>query len=515
MRVFGATELPALLDNPEVTRINGYAVSDLRRMMDDLTASGKSQAFAESMVLDLIDRTSAADAALLQVVLDADGQITAVGSRDYFKQVGLAGLGSDLPSGATGRSVAVLMDAVPDSARFQDAVRNAQFAHDYMLRYEAERYAAFEAAGDLKGLARSARYLNKLGVIGTVLGAAVVAGEAQAAYESGDTAEAERILARYAGESAGSWIGSAGMGAVVAPLLAFGPAGWLAWGVVTLSGGIVGGIVGEKATDKLISTLGSSSAAVTETQKVYVNGTPVGTSTNTSYANGVGYFQLRFTDSRLDADVWRIPLEEGGYREVKAYLHPELADGLVGNTYEYDANGTLVLFEQRTLNSSGTGMQVKAFAGDQQIATRVQQVIDGELVDVTFEYESSGVAHVVKINGINGEAVSSADQAIEALNATNLTPKQLASGQVPKQAKVVFDSYDPTRPSGLQTLLDGIGIYGPSVVDALTLVRAIQSDEPLPVVASGLRLANDLADLNSNAPHYELSGAANVASGVL
>ncbi|MEW5888860.1 MAG: cadherin-like domain-containing protein [Pseudomonadota bacterium] len=68
--------------------------------------------------------------------------------------------------------------------------------------------------------------------------------------------------------------------------------------------------------------------------------------------------------------------------------------------------------------------------------------------------------------------------------------------------------------SGLQTLLDGVSTYGPTLIDALSLIRAIQTGEPLPVVASGLRLANSLSNL-SDTPNLNLSGAAHAASGVL
>lgn len=84
--------------------------------------------------------------------------------------------------------------------------------------------------------------------------------------------------------------------------------------------------------------------------------------------------------------------------------------------------------------------------------------------------------------------------------------------------------------SGLQNLTDGfkdfqndinnsdvgkaINTYGPMIIDALSLVKAIQSGEPLPVVASGLRLANDISMINKT-PNYTLSGAASAASGVL
>ena len=54
--------------------------------------------------------------------------------------------------------------------------------------------------------------------------------------------------------------------------------------------------------------------------------------------------------------------------------------------------------------------------------------------------------------------------------------------------------------------------YGPSVIDALTLVQAIQSGEPIPIVASGIKLANNLNELDGNT---NLNGAANVAGGIL
>jgi len=63
--------------------------------------------------------------------------------------------------------------------------------------------------------------------------------------------------------------------------------------------------------------------------------------------------------------------------------------------------------------------------------------------------------------------------------------------------------------TGAGTLQKAIGQYGGTLIDALSLLKAIQTGEPLPVLASGLRLANDIS------PSLELSGAANAVSGVL
>lgn len=84
-----------------------------------------------------------------------------------------------------------------------------------------------------------------------------------------------------------------------------------------------------------------------------------------------------------------------------------------------------------------------------------------------------------------------------------------------------------SEPSALQNLINGfsdfrneinnseigqaISTYGPSIIDALSLIKAVQSGEPLPVVASGLRLANDL----TNRSNIMLNGASSAASGVL
>lgn len=68
--------------------------------------------------------------------------------------------------------------------------------------------------------------------------------------------------------------------------------------------------------------------------------------------------------------------------------------------------------------------------------------------------------------------------------------------------------------NGFQTLMNGIATYTPTLIDALSLVKAIQSGEPLPIVASGLRLANDISMINGS-PNYVLSSSATAVSGVL
>jgi Ca2+-binding RTX toxin-like protein len=79
-----------------------------------------------------------------------------------------------------------------------------------------------------------------------------------------------------------------------------------------------------------------------------------------------------------------------------------------------------------------------------------------------------------------------------------------------------------TAPNGAQALLNAltpignaIQTYAPPLIDALSLIKAIQSGDPLPVTVSGLRLANALNTTNGVPGSYTLSGAANVGSGLL
>jgi len=69
--------------------------------------------------------------------------------------------------------------------------------------------------------------------------------------------------------------------------------------------------------------------------------------------------------------------------------------------------------------------------------------------------------------------------------------------------------------SGVSNLIDGLSTYGPSMIDAFTLIKAIQSGEPLPIVTSGLRLANDIDKWDHAVDLPYLNGAASVVGGVL
>ena len=78
-----------------------------------------------------------------------------------------------------------------------------------------------------------------------------------------------------------------------------------------------------------------------------------------------------------------------------------------------------------------------------------------------------------------------------------------------------LESVTGVQDTGFQTLLNSVTTYGPSVIDALALIKAIQNGEPLPIVASGLRLAAGIDLVDGGGVNINLAGASSVASGVL
>jgi len=165
--------------------------------------------------------------------------------------------------------------------------------------------------------------------------------------------------------------------------------------------------------------------------------------------------------------------------------------------------------------------------------TRVVGFSNGIKYDVMLGYDAQGEPYVSNVISINGAAPADAVLATSKLQSRGLA-LALKSGDstISLDAGVntaIADELAPfnAHPTGAQTLynaLAGVGnavaTYAPPLIDALTLIKAIQTGQPLPILASGLRVANDLSPKvdalgNAIAPNYALSGVANAASGVL
>lgn len=149
--------------------------------------------------------------------------------------------------------------------------------------------------------------------------------------------------------------------------------------------------------------------------------------------------------------------------------------------------------------------------------------LNGNAVNVTYTYDAVTGEAIPHVNSINGQPPTDQAGADAALLKSGVLPGQLMygdSGVAGTNASGIVSAYDSLHPTGAQTLAKAIATAAPTLIDALSLLKAIQTGQPLPILASGLRVANDLTtklDASGNviAPNYALSGAANAASGVL
>ncbi|MDX8392655.1 MAG: tandem-95 repeat protein [Mariprofundaceae bacterium] len=162
------------------------------------------------------------------------------------------------------------------------------------------------------------------------------------------------------------------------------------------------------------------------------------------------------------------------------------------------------------------------------------------MANYTHDGAGNTTTHVISINGRPPTNQAAVDAAI-----LGSDPFDLAQGDAGVGVSGVGDAlaaFDATQaPSGSQTLihtlngvqdflsLDGVqnnainnstavgtlNDVTPSLIDALSFANAIKSGKPLPIVSSGLHLANRLVPDNGGSPNYTSKGAANAASAVL
>jgi len=148
----------------------------------------------------------------------------------------------------------------------------------------------------------------------------------------------------------------------------------------------------------------------------------------------------------------------------------------------------------------------------------VERLIDGHAVKVEFIEDQWGDLKASRVISVDGQAPANSDSFASALNSQGYTAWNFAEGQSLDSGADVSDLYtafDPMRPTASHTLYSAVSQYTGALIDALSLVRAIQSGNPLPVVVSGLRLANAIDRLDGQVDLQALAGAANAASGVL
>ena len=247
VRVFSQTEVAALLDNPNVTSIDGIPKSYYQHMVNDALAQNISHADALNRVSATISHISLERTATLQfpvdshgnILLDADGKLHSVGTADYFDGGNIHGtqLSEVIPHSLGANLIAhdLQNGLVPSTSHIVQNINEAHIGIEQLKHYDQ-----LDNAGHL---------LNKLGMIGDLLVLGLAVNAANAAYENGDIEGAQEILADWALEFVGGLAGGIAAAEIVssalAPLYLTGPAGAIVAGGLSLLAGIFGGIGGE------------------------------------------------------------------------------------------------------------------------------------------------------------------------------------------------------------------------------------------------------------------------------
>ena len=258
--VFAQTEIDAAL-NSNATHINGVPREDLVKLKADLLATGPATQAdidaANKIVMDSINVTSSDYVSTMTIAVDIDGNVM-IDSKSYFNAAGLSEIGTALDDGISGHSPAAWIAA----QQTHEKLTNAQLANEHLIGYAQEQHAMAIAEGNPAQIAKAAHYLNKLGIIGDVVGLALVASDANAAYAEGDTAKAQQLLSDwaidYAGGLAGGIAASELVSSALAPLYLTGPAGTVIAGGLSLIAGIVGGIGGGNLAQQLADYFNSA-----------------------------------------------------------------------------------------------------------------------------------------------------------------------------------------------------------------------------------------------------------------
>lgn len=364
-RVMGQVEIPALINNPNVTFVDGHHKSDLTRLHLDAQNAGRN---SNAVVMARVVANSADALSLIALPVDTKGAVavdaqkvpTSIDTTRYFHddvQLAVAappGVTTDTTSNIVNAAQAENKIRVPDSIKADPDkhLNDVKFAQEQQAKYLNERKAAAEAAADASALAKAEKLLAKLGVAGDALALGLVIREAQAADAAGDSERAIKILQDWAADFSGGIAGAAAAAAlansIVAPLYFFPPLGTVIAGGLTIVAGIAGGLLAGDAFVKIMSWL------LAEDDDSVVKQPPPPTPPG-------NYVDPLSMDLNGDGIVNTLPLSDGvqfdldnnGFAETTSWVAPE--DGLL--VFDINSNGKIdagnELFGTDTLLGAG------------------------------------------------------------------------------------------------------------------------------------------------------------------
>ncbi|MEO0444292.1 MAG: hypothetical protein AAFZ92_11245, partial [Pseudomonadota bacterium] len=224
-RVFAQTELPALLNNHNVTSIDGIAIDDIKSIVNHSGTAG-----ARDFIFDH---------SLFQV------EVSGLSSGDINRYL-------SLESGANGIGYTELLKDPEVYSRWDSFVSTMDESR--FNRMQTTMHSAFSLGETL--VENGSRIANKLGPIGLGIGFTMAVSAAAKAEQAGDTEGAKHIMELWAVDAAGSAAGEAigaGVGTIALGLLA--AAGVAVSvpvaGAVILGAALIGGVLGANGATEI------------------------------------------------------------------------------------------------------------------------------------------------------------------------------------------------------------------------------------------------------------------------
>lgn len=252
-----------------------------------------------------------------------------------------------------------------------------------------------------------------------------------------------------------------------------------------------------QAEHETTTSVDPATGATTVDQKSLApGGAVIGEEATSTSSAGDMSTQMEYNDEHQLTSKTRVSIQPGetpgaSVRAVETFKYDPATGKLIGHqteessidesggatkvvTTDYADGGNTAILRRTTVNQNPDGSL---------LSEETREFADGAMRSIsTITYDDSG----------STEVITTADGQVQTI-VCDAYGDQVSATTV-KQA------------SGTQTMMQALG----TISDALTLLNAIKSGQPLPTVASGLRLASDLDPGNT-----VLSGAANIGSGVL
>ncbi len=235
--MFGSVELKALLDNPNVTSIDGISVAELKGRFTGNLSTGMSEADALKDISDIVTARSLSNSWTgLAIGKNIDGTVVVKASDAFFTNAGVPGMGAiDTTGGAPTSAVAMIHPPLKP----EDFTRLGK-GHNF-----------------LKGLKVTGKFV---GPVGDLLELAVTGIVVIELLEAGDNVGAAREVSEFLGSFAAGGLAALAAAELASPLLVGGAVGWAAYAAIVLGAGIGGSFAGEGAVDFLFDSVPDSTS---------------------------------------------------------------------------------------------------------------------------------------------------------------------------------------------------------------------------------------------------------------